>query len=73
MLDLDPNGGLDMAEGKNVGLGRLREALGLNDPTESFSFNMLPGRMAKVRVGHREDSRDPEIKYAEVQAVVALV
>lgn len=71
-LDLLPNGGLDMAEGKNVGLGRLREALGLNSPSEAFSFNMLPGRMAKIAVTHRDDPKDAENKFADVRAVVAL-
>ena len=72
MLDLTPDGGLDMSEGKNVGLGRLRAALNLNNEGEAFSFNMMPGRMAKIKVGHREDNRDPEIKYAEVNAVIAM-
>lgn len=71
-LDLLPDGGLDMAEGKNVGLGRLREALGLNDPSAEFSFNMLPGRMAKIAVTHRDDPKDAENKFADVRAVVAL-
>src|SRR5271163_4798164 len=31
MLDLTPDGAVDMGEGKNVGLGRLRAAVGLND------------------------------------------
>jgi hypothetical protein len=72
MLDLTPDGALDMSEGKNVPLGRLRAALGLNEEGQSFSFNMIPGRMAKIKVGHRADARDPEIQYAEVNAVVAL-
>jgi len=72
MLDLDANGNIDMSEGKNVPLGRLRAAVGLNDPSQSFSFQQLPGQMAKIKVGHREDTRDPEIKYAEVNAVIAL-
>lgn len=71
MLDLAADGSLDMGESKNVGLGRLREAVGLNDPSVEFSFNQLPGQMAKVKVGHRPDQRDPEIIYAQVDAVVA--
>lgn len=70
-LDLDPQGGVDMSEGKNVGLGRLREALGLNGNGEAFSFNMLPGRTAKVQVTHRDDPKDPENKFADVRSVVA--
>jgi hypothetical protein len=70
-LDLDPNGGIDTAEGKNVGLGRLREALGLNDPSAEFSFNMLPGRAAKIQVTHRDDPKDAENKFADVRSVAA--
>lgn len=68
-LDLDPQGGVDMGEGKNVQLGRLREALGLNDPSQPFSFNMLPGRVAKILVGHRADPKDAENIFADVKAV----
>lgn len=54
MLDLTDTGQLDMGKGKNVGLGRLREAVGLNNPGEPFAFAMIQGRMAKVKVSHRE-------------------
>ena len=72
MLDLTPDGAVDTAEGKNVALGRLRAAVGLNDPSVEFAFNQLPGRMAKVKVSQRPDDRDPEIVYAQVDAVTAL-
>jgi hypothetical protein len=72
MLDLTPDGAIDLGEGKNVALGRLRAAVGLNDPTIEFSFNQLPGRMAKIKVSHRPDKNDPEIVYAQVDAVTAL-
>lgn len=54
MLDTTPNGMLDMGKGKNVGLGRLREALGLNKPGVPFQFQMITGRAAKIKVSHRE-------------------
>lgn len=69
-LDLDAQGGVDMSEGKNVQLGRLREALGLNGG-EAFSFNMLPGRTAKILVSHRPDPKDAENVFADVKAVTA--
>jgi hypothetical protein len=57
---------LDDSTGKNIGLGRLREAVGKNRPGETFSFDMLPGLMANVTVSHREgetsDDVFPEIK-----------
>lgn len=72
MLDLAPGGGLDMGQGKNVPLGRLREAVGKNQPGEPFSFSMLPGLPAKISVGHRPDKNDPSIIYAEVKMVTKL-
>jgi hypothetical protein len=64
MLDLTDTGALDMTKGKNIGLGRLREAIGKNDANEQFSFAMLPGMSAKVVVSHRVNGEDtfPEIK-----------
>lgn len=53
MLDLTPQGGLDYSKGKNVTLGRLREACGVNTPGQSFSFRMLEGRPLKVVIGHK--------------------
>lgn len=67
MLDLNEAGtGLDLSKGKNVGLGRLREALDLNTPGEAFSFAMIEGRLAKVSVSHRIDGEDI---YDEVKKV----
>jgi len=69
MLDLTPGGGLDLGKGKNVGLGRLREAVGLNTAGEAFSFRMLQGRQAKYAIGHREYKGD---LYADVKGVASL-
>lgn len=66
MLDLNDSGGIDTGKGKNIKLGRLREALGLNKPGQPFSFRMLSGRVAKVSVKHR--LVDDTI-YAEVGGV----
>lgn len=66
ILDMLPSGGLDMSKGKNVGLGRLREAVGQNKPGQAFSFQNLPGLMAKVTVKHRLVEEDT---FAEVKAV----
>lgn len=73
MLDMTADGtGFDMGKGRNVGLGRLREALGLNTPGQPFSFSMMPGKVAKISVTHRVDKNNPEVIYAEVKAVTAL-
>lgn len=69
MLDLTEAGGLDMGKGRNVGLGRLREALDLNRPGEAFSFSRLPGRVAKIAISHRIDG---ENIYAEVKSVARV-
>lgn len=52
LLDISESGALDMGVGKNVRLGRLREALGLNEKGKAFSMRMMTGRMAKVLVKH---------------------
>lgn len=69
MLDLIDGGGLDMGRGRNVGLGRLREATGLNTPGQPFSFTMLTGRMAKVSIKHRVDG---DTIYSEVKGVAKI-
>lgn len=69
MLDLTDTGQLDMGKGKNVNLGRLREALDLNQPGAPFSFSMIQGRMGKVMVKHRIDNDNI---YDEVKAVAKL-
>jgi len=66
MLDLTDTGQLDLGKGKNVGLGRLREALDLNTPGQPFAFPMMQGRMAKVVVSHR--TYNDEI-FAEIKRV----
>jgi hypothetical protein len=72
MLDVTEEGGLDMGKGKNVTLGRLREATGLNNAGQPFGFKMLPGKAARIKVEHRVDPKNPEIIYAEVKAVAKV-
>lgn len=69
MLEINGTNGLDMGKGKNVGLGRLRAATGLNVPGQPFAFSMLVGRMAKVQVTHRMDGEDI---YDQIKAVAPL-
>jgi len=70
MLDTDDNGKLATGAGDNIGLGRLRQAVGLNEPGEPFVLNMLIGRSALVAVTHRA-SKDGEEVYSEVSRVAA--
>lgn len=71
-LDLDDSGKLATGKGKNVNLGRLREAVGLNKPGVAFSFDALVGQAVIVAVSHTPDKKDPEIIYANVKKVAAL-
>jgi len=70
-LDFDTNGGLAFGEGKNVGLGRLRAALGQNTAGQPWSPSMLSGKTARVKVTHRADKDSGDI-YDQVSAVAAL-
>lgn len=71
-LDLTPLDKLDMSKGKNIGLGKLREALGLNDPNKPFSFDDLPGRAAIVQVEHTPNANSPGDVYSNVAKVGKL-
>lgn len=70
MLDLTDDGtGLDLGKGKNVGLGRLRAAIDMNENGQPFSFAQIQGHLAKVSVKQRFDDNDPTKIYSEVRAV----
>jgi hypothetical protein len=72
MLDLTESGdNLDFGKGRNIGLGRLREATDLNEPGAPFGFQMLPGKMAKVLVKHRAGQEPGQI-FSEVKAVTHI-
>lgn len=65
-LDMSQSGGLDTSKGKNVSLGRLREAIGLNQPGQPFSLKMLEGARLVVMVKH---DMDGDNIYANVTKV----
>jgi hypothetical protein len=67
-LDITEQGGLDLAKGKNVQLGKLRQALGQNGPG-AWSPSMISGNVAKVRVSHRMYEGTT---YADIKGVAAL-
>ena len=71
-LDLTPDGKLDMGKAKNTKLGQLRAAVGQNDPTKSWNFNMLVGQAAVVKIKQNPDKNDPTIVYSNVIAVRAM-
>lgn len=70
-LDLTASGGLDMGKGKNVGLGKLREALGQNQPGQPWAPGMLNGQVAMINVKHRSGKEPGEV-FADVKSVSAF-
>ena len=72
MLDLTPGGGLDMGPQRNIGLGRLREATGLNSPGQPFSPVMFIGKSVRVSVKHVPGFKNPADLVAEISGVTKL-
>lgn len=68
-LDLDPvTGKLDNSKGKNVQLGKLRAACGMNEHGKAFAPVQLKDQLVTIVTGLRPDKNDPEVKYAEVKS-----
>lgn len=64
LLDLTPEGGLDMGKGKNIQLGRLREAVGQNVAGQPWGPVMLDGQVAKlvIEAGVYNDNPTAEVR-----------
>ena len=59
--------------GKNIKLGRIREALGMNKAGKMFEFSQLEGQgPLLIRVTTRSDKEDPDIIYNGVGRVSAI-
>lgn len=72
-LDLDENGKLAKGTNANVQLGRVRDALGQNQPGQAWSPRLLKGAgPAKLKVGQRPDDKDASVIYNDVLAVTKL-
>jgi hypothetical protein len=65
-LDITADGALDRGRGKNVTLGRLREAVGQNTPGKPWAPNMLVGCPARVRVEHESGNTGVFAKVVDV-------
>jgi len=52
MLDVKPDGSLEFGKGRNVQLGRLRDAVGQNSTGRPWSFGHLSGQVVKIVVKH---------------------
>ena len=71
-IGLDVEGGnLVFGRGRNVGLGRLREAFGQNQNGRPWSPSMLGGQVARLKVKHRTDKQTGRT-FAEVTEVAKL-
>lgn len=70
-LDVDKRtGGLDFAKGKNIGVGRLREALGQNNPGQRWAPGMLKGAgPALLTITQRGDKENTDTIYNDVKSV----
>lgn len=66
MLDINDGGMIDWGVGKNNRLRRLREAVGMNVPGQSFNIRAMQGRLVRVSVKHREHEGE---MFDEVDAV----
>lgn len=69
MLDVE-NGRLTEGEEKNVGLGKLMKAAGIN--AVGATIMDLKGKTIKVKIKHRPDPVDPTVIYSEVGNVGAV-
>lgn len=71
-LDYSKDGRLEFGKNKNIALGALREAVGLNGP-EPFSFRMLVGRgPCMLKINHRWNSTTGEGPFANVLRVAKV-
>jgi len=69
MLDVTEGGGLDWGIGKNGGLRRYREALGMNVAGQPYSPQRMVGQPLKVKIAH--DIYNGEL-VEQVKGVAAL-
>jgi hypothetical protein len=67
-LDLTPQMQLDMSEGKNVALGRLREALDQNKPNVPWKFSDMLGQLCKVQITHELNKKTGDLN-AQVRRI----
>jgi hypothetical protein len=65
-LDLTDSDELDLSDGANLRLGRLREAVGLNVKGQSFNPRQLGGRMVKVKVTQRVSADNPDDIFNDI-------
>lgn len=73
LLDTTPAGTLDLGKDRNVQLGKVRAAVGQNNPNEPWKpANLRGAGPAKILISHRPDQRDSSMIYAEVTRVTSM-
>lgn len=70
-LDINDSGNLDTSHGKNIELGRLREALGMNKSGKAWSPAMMQGMTCWGYVTQEPNANDPSIVYNRVKRVTS--
>lgn len=71
-LDLSEEGSIDMSKGRNVRLGKLRDAIGQNKSGKPWAPGNMIGCSAVIDVVQRPDKQDPELIYNDVKKVAKL-
>lgn len=66
-LDVSPQGGLDMTKGKNIQLGKIREALNQNIPGQPWSLPMIKGQPLRILVTE-DPAPDSDAVYNSIKA-----
>lgn len=70
-LDVDDSGRLLTGGEYNVRLGQLRAAVGQNGSGPWTPARLAGAGPVRIKVTHRADEKNPEVKYTEVSRVVA--
>ena len=73
MLDLTPQGQIDMAPGKNGKLRKYREATNNNKAGQPFNVRMLGGQVVTVKITHREYPEGSGDLFEQVAGIAAHV
>ena len=68
-LDETRDGQLDYSKGKNIGIGRLREALGQNQPGAPWTLNMLVGAGPALITVTERPADSGDVVYNDVKSV----
>lgn len=72
-LDITPDGnGLDMGKGKNIDLGKVREALGQNADGQPWQPSMLGSQVAMINVEQDVDKNDSSKVYSRVKSIAPI-